>query len=147
MRRGGEAAGASAGLRIAAARSSGHAVPRPLSLGVVLCPDVAEPELSLPRGAWLCAEAIPLETSNAVAANMAEYFLISYFFSLRRYSPLPTPGDASVPAFCRRRYPFGHALDGSAGLIIPTTELCGLMALPTQLARSGNQKIRDSLVG
>jgi hypothetical protein len=87
-------------------------VPRPLSLGVVLCPDVAEPELSFPRGAWLCAEAIPLETSNAVAANMAVYFLISYFFSLRRYSPLPTSGDS-------KRSVFGHALDGSAGRIIP----------------------------
>lgn len=52
-------------------------VPRPLSLGVVLCPDVAAPELSLLRGIWLCAEAIPLETSNAAAANMAVYFLMS----------------------------------------------------------------------
>ena len=122
-------------------------VPRPLSLGVVLCPDVAEPELSLPRGAWLCAEAIPLETSNAVAANMAEYFLISYFFSLRRYSPLPTPGDGKRFRVLSSTLSLRPALDGSAGLIIPTTELCGMMALPTQLARSGNQKSRDSLVG
>jgi len=74
-------------------------VPLPLSLGVVLCPDVAEPELSFPRGAWLCAEAIPLETSNAVAANMAEYFLMSYFFSLRRYSPCQRRGDGKRSAF------------------------------------------------
>jgi hypothetical protein len=59
-------------------------VPWPLSRGVVLCPDVAAPELSLPRGIWLCAEAIPLETSNAAAANMAEYFLMSSFFSFCR---------------------------------------------------------------
>jgi hypothetical protein len=77
-------------------------VPRPLSLGVVLCPDVAEPELSFARGAWLCAEAIPLETSNAVAANMAEYFLMSYFFSLRRYSPCQRRETASVPHFQSR---------------------------------------------
>jgi hypothetical protein len=56
-------------------------VPRPLSLGVVLCPEVAAPELSLPRGIWLWAEATPLETNNAAAANMAEYFLISSFLS------------------------------------------------------------------
>jgi hypothetical protein len=77
-------------------------VPLPLSLGVVLCPDVAEPELSFARGAWLCAEAIPLETSNAVAANMAEYFLMSYFFSLRRYSPCQRRETASVPHFQSR---------------------------------------------
>ena len=94
-------------------------VPRPLSLGVVLCPDVAEPELSRPRGAWLCAEAIPLETSNAVAANMAEYFLISYFFSLRRYSPLPTPGDGKRFRVLSSTLSLRPALDGSAGLIIP----------------------------
>jgi hypothetical protein len=51
---------------------------------VVLCPDVAAPELSLLRGIWLCAEAIPLETNNAAAANMAEYFLMSSFFSFCR---------------------------------------------------------------
>jgi hypothetical protein len=62
-------------------------VPRPLSLGVVLCPDVAAPELSFPRGAWLCAEAIPLDTSNAVAANIAEYFFMSYSFSVPGYAP------------------------------------------------------------
>jgi hypothetical protein len=56
-------------------------VPRPLSLGVVLCPDVAAPELSLLRGIWLWAEAMPLETNNAAAAKMAEYFLMSSFLS------------------------------------------------------------------
>src|SRR4051812_7802030 len=55
-------------------------VPRPLSLGVALCPEVAAPELSLLRGIWLWAEAMPLETNNAAAANIAEHFLISSFF-------------------------------------------------------------------
>ena len=56
-------------------------VPRPLSRGIVLCPVVA-PELSLLRGIWFCAEAIPLDTNNATAANMAEYFLMSSFIFL-----------------------------------------------------------------
>ena len=72
-------------------------VPRPLSLGVVLCPDVAAPELSFPRGAWLCAEAIPLETSNAVAANMAEYFLIVASFPSSLLTPAKRRETASVP--------------------------------------------------
>ena len=56
-------------------------VPRPLSLGALLCPVVAAPDLSLLRGIWLWAEAMPLETSNAAAANMAEHFLMSSFLS------------------------------------------------------------------
>jgi hypothetical protein len=40
--------------------------------------------LSLLRGIWLCAEASPLEINNAAAANMAEYFLMSSFFSFCR---------------------------------------------------------------
>jgi len=40
------------------------------------------PELSLLRGIWFCAEAIPLDTNNATAANMAEYFLMSSFIFL-----------------------------------------------------------------
>jgi hypothetical protein len=56
-------------------------VPRPLSRGIVLWPVVA-PELSLLRGIWLCAEAIPLDTNKAAAANMTEYFLMSSFIFL-----------------------------------------------------------------
>jgi hypothetical protein len=47
---------------------------------VVLCPEVAVPELSLLRGIWFWA--MPLETNNAAAANMAEHFLISSFLSI-----------------------------------------------------------------
>jgi hypothetical protein len=84
MRRGGEATSAAAGLRIAAAGRAGHAgslatIPRRCSLpgrcgtGIVVAPRHL-----------LCSEAIPLETSNAAAANMAEYFLMSSFFSFCR---------------------------------------------------------------
>ena len=78
-------------------------VPRPLSLGVVLCPDVAETELSLPRGAWLCAEAIPLEISNAVAANMAEYFLITA--KRRKTASVPRFVVDVIPSARARRFP------------------------------------------
>jgi hypothetical protein len=33
------------------------------------------------RGVWLWAEAMPLETNNPAAANMAEHFLMSSFLS------------------------------------------------------------------
>jgi hypothetical protein len=36
------------------------------------------------RGIWLWAEASPLETNNAAAASMAEYFLMSSFVSFYR---------------------------------------------------------------
>jgi hypothetical protein len=89
-------------------------VPWPLSRGVVLWPDVAAPELSLLRGIWLCAEAIPLETSNAAAANMAEYFLMSSFFSFAVGSRRQRRATASVPrvVFTRAKFPAGTQAAG-----------------------------------
>jgi hypothetical protein len=53
--------------------------------------------LSLLRGIWLCAEAIPLETNNAAAANMAEYFLMSSFFSFAVSPPDQRRAAVGVP--------------------------------------------------
>jgi hypothetical protein len=51
------------------------------------------------RGIWLCAEAIPLETNNAAAANMAEYFLMSSFFSFAVTPPDQRRAAVGVPQF------------------------------------------------
>jgi hypothetical protein len=72
-------------------------VPRPLSLGVVLCPEVAAPELSLLRGIWLWAEAMPLKTNNAAAANMAEHLLMSSFLSSSVCAAVQRRAAAGVP--------------------------------------------------
>jgi hypothetical protein len=55
--------------------------------------------LSLLRGIWLCAEAIPLEINNAAAANMAEYFLMSSFFSFAVSPPDQRRAAVGVPQF------------------------------------------------
>src|SRR4051812_2326626 len=81
MRRGCEAPGPPPACGLLLLGAPVMPVPRPLSLGVVLCPEVAAPELSLLRGIWLWAEAMPLETNNAAAANMAEHLLMSSFLS------------------------------------------------------------------
>jgi hypothetical protein len=54
------------------------------------------------RGIWLCAEAIPLETNNAAAANMAEYFLMSSFFSFAVSPPDQRRAAEGVPQFVAR---------------------------------------------
>lgn len=48
------------------------------------------------RGIWLCAEAIPLETNNAAAANMAEYFLMTNAGRLKAFRN-SSPAHAKFP--------------------------------------------------